>query len=120
LIVKAPHVPHKSSRILEGLFRELGETFAANQSACPSSSDADNGRQTVLRTQFGDIVQLFYIVTNGGATPPHLGASVKYSLKLYGVRTKLNDILLGYKIHSLLFGVVLIGLFSIFVHLCLN
>jgi hypothetical protein len=29
-IVKASHVPHKMMGILEGLFRELGETFAAN------------------------------------------------------------------------------------------
>ena len=51
-IVKASHVPHKLIRILEGLFPEVGETVAANQSACPSSSAGDNGRQRVLRTQF--------------------------------------------------------------------
>jgi len=47
-IVKASHVPNKLIRIGEGLFREVGETFAANQSACPSSSDGDKGRQRVL------------------------------------------------------------------------
>ena len=51
-IVKASHVPHKLIRILEELFREVCETFAANQSAGPSSSDGDNGRRRVLRTQF--------------------------------------------------------------------
>ena len=57
-IVKASHVPHKLIRILEGLFPEVGETFAANQSACPSSRDGDNGRQRLLTTQFCDIAQL--------------------------------------------------------------
>ena len=58
LIVKASHVPHKLIRILEGLFPEVGETYSANQSACPSSRDGDNGWQKALRTQFCDIVQL--------------------------------------------------------------
>jgi hypothetical protein len=57
-IVKVSHFPHKLIRILEGLFPEVGETFAANQSACSSSSDGDNGRQRVLRTQFCNIAQL--------------------------------------------------------------
>jgi len=53
-IVKASHFPHMIA-ILEGLVRELGETFATNQSAFPSSSEGDNGRQRVLRTQFWEI-----------------------------------------------------------------
>jgi hypothetical protein len=57
-IVQASVVPHKLIRIPKGLFREVDETFAANQSACPSSSDGDNGRQRVLRTQFCDVAQL--------------------------------------------------------------
>jgi len=57
-IVKASHVAQNLIRILEGLFRELGEIFAANQSACPCSSEGDNGRQGVMKTQFWDIAQL--------------------------------------------------------------
>jgi len=57
-VVKASHVAHKLIRILEGLFREVGETFAANQLACPCSNEGDNGRQGVLKTQFWDIAQL--------------------------------------------------------------
>jgi len=36
-----------------------------------------------------------YIFTTGGATPPHWLVSVKYSLKVYSVRTKLKDVIVG-------------------------
>jgi hypothetical protein len=42
------------------------------------------------------------IVTTGGATAPHWGASVTYSLKVYIVRTKLNDVFFRHKSHCLL------------------
>jgi len=50
-IVKASVVLHNLFRIREGLYCEMGEIFAASQSACLSLSEVDDGRQRVLRTQ---------------------------------------------------------------------
>ena len=50
-IVKMSVILHNLLRIREGLYCELGETFAASHSACLSLSEVDDGRQRVLRTQ---------------------------------------------------------------------
>jgi len=45
-IVKASHVVHKLIRILEGLFREVGETFAAfSQPVLVQTKEIMDGRE---------------------------------------------------------------------------